>query len=202
MPAFNAGGTAAGNPSAGPAVIMSPFSGPAGSPFDAKKADYADPSSMTRALDVANLSTGALSTGIGFGPTVGKNEKVGVATIPPNFSDDYTPGVTLPGGGAATTAILLAIGGGKVVVSGAGNDVYTVTPYAAQPLLTFGNGAVRDGGAGPTIFQGFGMKMVTAAGAVANGAAIEAGFENRSGAAMVSGMSQFGRNATESAAVT
>lgn len=201
MPAFNAGGTAAGNPSAGPAVIMSPFSGPAGSPFDAKKADYADPSSMTRALDVANLSTGALSTGIGFGPTVGNNEKVGVATIPPNFTDDYIPGVTKPDGVAATEAILLAIGGGKVVVSGAGNDVYTVTPYAAQPLLTFGNGAVRDGGLGPA-FTGFGMKMVTAAGAVANGAAIEVGFENRSGAAMVSGMSQFGRNATASAAVT
>jgi hypothetical protein len=46
------------------------------------------------------------------------------------------------------------------------------------------------------------MKVVTASGAVANGAAIETGFTNRSGVAMTTGNSQFGINATASAAVT
>jgi hypothetical protein len=197
MPAFNMGGTAASNPSAGHAVLMSPFSGPKGSPFDAKRADYSNPASMTRVADTANLSTGGLSTGIGFGLDVGLNDKVGRAVIPPDFTDDYTPGVTMPAGTAATLAVLTTIGGGK-----SGNDANaTPAPYVAQPLLGFGNGGARDAGAGPA-FTGFGMKMVTATGAVANGAAIETGFLNRSGAAMVSGMSEFGSSTTASPAVT
>jgi len=52
----------------------------------------------------------------------------------------------------------------------------------------FGNGGSRDNGAG--LF--FALKMVTAAGAVANGAAIETGWINRTGISMVTGQSAHG----------
>lgn len=196
MPAFNMSGTAAANPSAGKFVIMSPFSGPSGSPFDAV---IINPTTFAKTKDPNNLSTGALNTGIGFGA----NHIIGL-TAPQSikdagFTDDYTPGVTLPGGTAATTAILTAIGGGKSTA--AANGIAPTVPYLVQPLLGFGNGGSRDAGAGPA-FTGFGSKMVTATGAVANGAAIEAGFVNRSGVGMVTGQSAFGSSTTASAAVT
>jgi hypothetical protein len=114
------------------------------------------------------------------------------------FSDDYTPGLTLPNGtaigntapaaGAVQTpygATLIAIGGGGSALV---NGVTTNTPYTAAPLLAFGNGGNRDARAG----AGFGMKMVTATGTVGPAAAIEPGFVNRSGGNVTAGQSAFG----------
>jgi len=209
MPAFMMGGTAAANPSVGKQVLMCPFSGPSGSPFDAKKAVFYNnlPGGIAWSApvaDVANISTGGLSAGIGFGTSNFDgfaDNQPGRVLPDQNYTDDYTPGVTLPSGVAATTAILTAIGGGKVVVSGAGNDIYTVTPYVAQPLLGFGGGGSRDAGAGPA-FTGFGTKAVTATGAVAVGAAVETGFLNRTSFALNSGKTVFGSATAASPAVT
>lgn len=202
MPARNMAGPTVvpANPAAGKAVLMSPFSGPKGSPFDRDQA--------------GNFSTGALSTGIGFGLSVGPVINVSQGTSPATapqsikdrgFTDDQTPGVTLPNNVAATTAILTAIGGGKSIITpGPGNTglgVSTVSPYVAQPLLAFGAGASRDAGAGPA-FTGFATKAVTATGAVADGAAIEAGFTNRTGIAMIATQSAFGSATAASPAVT
>lgn len=185
MPAMNMAGTVAANPSTGRFVMMSAFSGPKGSPFDRAGSDA--------------LSTGALSTGIGFGA----NHIIG-PTAPQSikdagFTDDYTPGVTRPSGVAATDSTLVAIGGGKSTA--AVNGVAPAVPYTAGfGLLGFGEGGSRDAGAGPA-FTGFDAKMVTATGAVAAGAAIEAGFLNRSGRNMTTGQSAFGSNAVASAAI-
>jgi len=184
------------NPATGKAVLMSPFSGPKGSPLDKDQ--------------TGNASTGALSTGIGFGLNVGPVINVANGTAPATaaqsikdkgYTDDYTPGISMPASTAAvpvaaTLAILTAIGGGAT-----GLGVSTVAPYVAQPLLAFGAGSSRDAGAGPA-FTGFGTKMVTAAGAVADGAAIEAGFTNRTGVAMIATQSAFGSSTTASPAVT
>lgn len=218
MPAINAGGTVASNPSLGSAVIMSSFAGPKGSPFDAKRADYSNPDSMTRIADPANLSTGALSTGIGFGSDVGVAkgfdpstnaytiDKVGVLVIPPSFNDDYIPGVTQvksAGLSDAGTSVLVAIGGGKSTApseaAGTTGIAATVPYTAGYGLLGFGQGGSRDAGAGPA-FTGFEKKMVTATAGVANGAPIETGWVNRSGGSMVSGMSEFGSSTAASAA--
>ena len=214
MPAYNMAGNLVpdANPAVGSAIIMSSFSGPKGSPFDAKRADYSNPDSMTRVADTTNISTGALSTGIGFGTNLGVAkgfsspppaytiDKVGTLVIPPSFTDDYTVGVTKPDGTAVTDSTLVAIGGGKNVISGTGQTVNTVTPYTAGfGLLGFGEGGSRDAGAGPG-FTGFEKKMVTATGTVANGAAIETGFINRSGGSIVTGQSTFGSATAASAA--
>jgi len=188
MPAQNMSGpiTVPANPSAGKFVLMSPFSGPAGSPFDKD--------------NTGNASTGALNTGIGFGAThiIGPPADPSIKNA--GFNDDYTPGVTRPNGVAATEAILTAIGGGK---SGpATSGAAATTPYVAQPLLGFGAGGSRDAGAGPTVFTGFGVKMVTASGSVAGGAAIETGFLNRTGVTMTTGQSAFGGSNAASPAVT
>lgn len=183
MPAGLPGSTEvqnAANPSAGQFVIFSPFSGPKGSPLD---------------TDSGHASTGALNTGIGFGA----NHVVGL-TAPQSikdagFTDDYTPGVTKPDGTASTNSTLVAIGGGRSDApsdaSGSTGEAAT-NPYTAGFALNgAGNGGSRDAGAGPA-FTGFATKMVTAAGAVANGAAVETGFTNRSGVALVTGQSVFG----------
>ena len=210
MPAWNAGGgtVAAGvpdyttaNPSAGAAVAMSPFSGPKGSPLDAKI--YAPGTTVTKTSNTADHSTGGLNTGIGFG----KDCRVpGMQLISPFFTDDYQPGITLPNGVASTTAILTTIGGGKCTITpGSGSDyskgVSTVVPYVAQPLLGFGYGGSRDAGAGPA-FTGFGSKLVTAVADVANGAVIETGWVNRSNVTLKTGLSQFGSAVAASPAVT
>jgi hypothetical protein len=182
---------------------MSSFSGPAGSPFDAKKASFYDnlpgASGIPYAApteDVDNLSTGALSTGIGFG----LNDFDGWADNQPgrvlpdqNFTDDYTPGVTAPSGVAATASVLVAIGGGKCTATDVTYDgIATPVPYTAGfGLLGFGGGGSRDAGAGPA-FTGFEMKMVTATGAVAVGAVVETGFVNRTSFALDAGKSVFG----------
>ena len=200
MPAALPGSTDvqnAANPSLGKAVAINPFSGPKGSPFDAKKypSNVAMANPSTIVADPSNISTGALSTGIGFGSDC---RDPGFPVIQDEFTDDYQPGITLPGSGAASTAILLAIGGGKSTVSGL---LSTPAPYVAQPLLTAGNGGSRDAGAGPA-FTGFGTKLVTAAADIANGAVIETGWVNRQGSTLKTGLSQFGSSVAASPAVT
>mgnify|MGYP003452406261 FL=1 len=197
MPALNLGSPAvpASNPSTGVFVIMNPFSGPKGSPFDAKQID---PTSKLLVAAPNNFSTGALNTGIGFGspPIIGPTAPASIRAA--GFNDDYTPGVTLPGGTAATDARLTCIGGGKSTATA--NGIAPTVPYNAQPLLGFGNGGSRDAGAGPA-FTGFGVKTVTATATVANGAAVEAGFLNRSGVSITTGQSVFGSDTAASAAV-
>lgn len=187
MPARNMGSAISlpANPATGKFVMINPFSGPKGSPFDRDQ--------------TGNASTGALNTGIGFGcnhiigPTAPQSIKDA------GFNDDYTPGVTLPSGSAATLATLTCIGGGK---SGAAtNGIAATSPYNVQPLLGFGEGCSRDAGAGPA-FTGFATKTVTATGTVANGAAIEANWLNRNPVSMTTTQSAFGSNNAASAAVS
>lgn len=199
MPALNMASPAvpAANPATGKAVAMSPFSGPKGSPLDAVAIN---PTTGVRTKDANNFSTGALNTGIGFGiefpifnPTAPQSIK------DRGFTDDYTPGITMPNNSAATDARLTAIGGGKSTA--AANGIAPTAPYVAQPLLFFGNGGSRDAGAGPA-FTGFGAKTVTASAGVAVGAAVETGFVNRTSRALVTGESVFGSSGTASPAVT
>lgn len=185
------------NPSAGLAVLHSPFSGPKGSPFGGRTITAWTNGTPTYTPDPTNLSTGGLNTGIGFGspPIFGAN------AIAPEFNDDYSPGIDYyPVGGktAATTAILTCIGGGK---SGpAADGIAPTTPLVAQPILMAGQGGSRDAGAGP-VFTGFAIKTVTAAATIANGAEVEAGFVNRSGLSISSGQSVFGSSTAASPAV-
>jgi hypothetical protein len=163
MPASNPGRTGTGNAGTanGVAVTCSPFSGPAGSPFDNDQP--------------GNHSTGALSTGLGFAiGTLNHISPTAPASVrAAGFTVGAVPGVSLPGGTSAPDARLLALGGGRSNVDG------TANPYAAQPLLGFGNGGSRDAGAGP-VFTGYSMSMVTATANVNPGDPIGATtFKNR-----------------------
>ena len=218
MPAGLPGSTPvqnAANPSLGTDVSFSPFSGPKGSPFDAKK--Y--PSNITQPIlsqivaDPTNISTGALNTGIGMEantrvPGMATVYDAAIPTSVNSFSDDYIPGQTLPGGTLATGAILTCIGGGKSTITpGTGSDysngVSNPVPYASQPLLNAGNGGSRDAGAGPA-FTGFSMKVVTnpTGSVIANGAVIETGWVNRMGVSLLGSQSAFGSSVAASPAVT
>jgi hypothetical protein len=210
MPGINMAGSTVvvANPSDGKAVTMSPFSGPKRSPFDAKvyPSTIKSPVLSDLVQDITNYSTGALSTGLGLTPSGRLNgipAPLYSAAVPASINnplDDYQPGLTMPAGTAAPDARLLAIGGGKSSANTVAAPSVPV-PYVAQPILNFGNGGSRDAGAGPT-FTGFGMKVVTATATVANGAAIEAGFTNRQGVDITTGLSQFGSSAAASPAVT
>jgi hypothetical protein len=194
MPAALPGSTAAanttGNPAAGNLVMMSSFSGPKGSPLDKDQA--------------GNASTGALSTGIGFGspPIIG--QLAGLTTAQSirqaGFDDDEVPGGTNLAGGAAADSTFVAIGGGRsnlVPANAAG--LSTPVPYTAGfALLAAGNGGARDAGAGPA-YTGFQAKMVTATATVANGAVVETGFVNRSGVSIAANQSVFGSASAASA---
>jgi hypothetical protein len=177
------------NPSAGSCVIFDPLSGPKASPLDAQTITGWANFLPTKANDPNNISTGALSTGIGFGsPPIFGDTAVG-GFSEGNFTDDYVPGQDLPDG-STQSAYLLYIGGGKSDAAG------VPVPYDVGDLglCMAGQGGSRDGGTTP--FTGFPVKTVTATGAVANGAVVETGFVNRSGASLVSGQSVFGSNAT------
>jgi hypothetical protein len=218
MPAYNSGprsvatdptSAPVANPNLGMPVIMTPFGGPKGSPFDAQvwPTTVWPPASGSKVNDPNNVSTGALSTGIGFGPNV-KVAGIAPGTLLPapghdqsGYTDDYTPGITMPNSTAAVDGRLLSIGGGKCnAPTLATQGVAVPVPYIALPILAFGNGGSRDGGAGP-VFTGFSMKLVTAAADVAAGAVIETGYNNRSGVTLKSGGSQFGSNTTTSPVV-
>jgi hypothetical protein len=195
MPAALPGSTAAanntGNPAAGNMVLFSSFSGPKGSPLDKDAA--------------GNASTGALSTGIGFGspPVVGQLAGLTNAQSirQAGFDDDETIGLSLPSGASATDSTLVAIGGGRSVIAGGlPGGLSSPSPYTAGfAILGAGNGGSRDAGAGPA-FTGFEKKMVTASAGVANGAAVETGWINRSGVALVANQSVFGSATAASSA--
>jgi len=164
-----------GNPQDGRFVIFDALSGPKDSPFDM------DIDPVTG--DPNNTSTGALSTGIGFGspPIIGLTAPDSIKAA--GFTDAYVPGVTKPDGTASANSSIMYIGGGRSDEFGV-SDPYT----AGWGICGAGNGGSRDSGAN----TGFGLQMVTATGAVANGAAVEAGFVNRSGVALTTGQSVFG----------
>jgi hypothetical protein len=199
MPASLPGSNAAdnaGNPDKGPSVLLDPASGPKGSLFDARSITGWTFNGVTAngmptygaAVGPQNLSTGALSTGIGFGLGTGPQGLegvVGTGTTPVdrditgNFSSQYIPGTSLPSLAAAADARLLYIGGGKSDVSG------VATPRAVSQLCAAGGGrylpsavagSSRDGGTN----QGFGAKLVIAAADVAFAGVIVTGFVNRS----------------------
>ena len=186
MPAGLPGSTPvqnAANPSAGAAVIFDLLSGPKGSPKDGDNS--------------TNASTGALCTGIGYGPTVllpGQTSGV--------FATGYVPGVTKPDGTASTDSTLMYIGGGKCTANVGGSA--PVVPYTAGfGIGAAGNGGLRDAGAGPA-YTGFNIKLAVAATDVAAGGDLitgASGFVNRSGVTVKSGQGQFGVNKVASAAV-
>lgn len=211
----------AGNPNEGNWVIFDPLSGPKGAPLDAKEFDYSTGTppgwdATTRLpilIDSNNLSTGGLSTGIGIScqHTISDDPTSPEAIFAAGFNDNNTPGkqtltyAAAPAIGVVATdefdSTMLYIGGGRMVAGSAAQIAqglpFIPSPYTAGiALCGAGNGGSRDSGAE----TGFAMKMVTATGAVANGAAVEAGFVNRSGAAMVSGESVFGSAAVALAA--
>jgi hypothetical protein len=220
MPAALPGSTAAqnkANPSLGKAVIFCPLSGPKGSPLDARTFGAWDAVSRLPAVttDPNNISTGALQTGIGISaePIMAVNPSTNPQTAPgaifrAGFEDNLIPGeaVTAYAAGGpppvvstqAVDSTMMYIGGGRCDANT--NGVAAPDPYTAGvQLLSAGNGGTRDAGAGPA-FTGFGLKMVTAAGTVAVGAAVETGFVNRSTRSLVSGESVFGSSAAASAA--
>ncbi len=226
------------NPAVGPRFTMfDPLSGSKGSPFDAKEIDYSTGTPpgwnattkipITKAADQYNLSTGALSTGIGFGA----NSPVMAAGAggPPlrfadgNFTDDYIPGATKPDGTAATNSTYAYIGGGKSAIQdgtghGAGptGNGYPAGWFTSQPVpyltgFALGGmggigldaspliGSSRDAGAGPA-FTSFPVKLVT--GAALRGVAIEPNWINRSPLNLVAGQSAFGSGVNATVAPT
>jgi hypothetical protein len=199
MPAGLPGSTSVenlANPSAGRFVIYDLLSGPKGSPKDRDvQVPYLGNPGGSGFAASGNASTGALSTGIGFGspPVI---PPIAALMIPSaGFTDDYIPGVTKPDGTLATVSTLMYIGGGRSLPDG------TSSPYTAGfGIGGAGNGASRDAGAGPA-FTGFTMKLVTAAAPVAAGAVVEAGWTNRAGYGIGTNDSVFGSAVTASAAV-
>lgn len=204
MAATNMGGlvTQPANPSVGNVVTMNPFSGPKGSPFDARTITGWTGGTPTYATNTSDLSTGALNTGIGFGAQNQIGPTAPASIIAEGFNDDYAPGVSYFTSATtmqtAADSRLMAIGGGKSTANVGG--IAPTVPYNAQPILSFGNGGSRDAGAGPA-FTGFALKTVTAVATVANGAVIETGFANRTGVSIASGISVFGSNTAASQAV-
>lgn len=202
-----------GNPSEGNFVTFDPLSGPKDSPFDAKVFDYTTGSppgwNATTRLpikvnDDSNISTGGLSTGIGIGCE--HVIRAASAALAPydifraGFDDNLTPGKDVltyaaapPNGVVATDefdSTFMYIGGGRMVASTTYPGVpFIPSPYTAGVAICgAGQGGSRDSGAN----TGFALKMVTATGAAANGAAIEAGYTNRSGVALAAFDSAFG----------
>jgi hypothetical protein len=227
MPASLPGSNAAdnaGNPNKGATVLLDPASGPKGSPFDARSitgwtfTGVTANGMPTYALSTGpqNLSTGALSTGIGFGLATGPQGLSGVVGTGTdrddtgNFTSQAIPGTSLPSNVAATDARLLYIGGGLSDVNG------VPTPRVVSQLCAAGGGrylpspvagSSRDGGTN----QGFGTKLVIAAADIAFGSAIQTGFLNRSSRqvdftgeeeqlTLLTGLAQFG-SATAAAPV-
>jgi hypothetical protein len=176
------------NPSAGQAVLMDALSGPKGSPLDKDNA--------------GNCTTGALSTGIGFGLNLVIGPNLLYGTPPTGVNGGFTDDTGA--GGSGNNSTYMYLGGGRSVTASGVNTagVAGTSPYTAGFLPTnAGNGGSRDGGAGPA-FTGFVGKIVTATAGVANGAAVETGFTNRSGVALLTGQSTFGSSTAAQAAAS
>jgi len=198
MPAALPGSTAAqnaANPTLGLAVLYDLISGPKGSPLDRDvQVPYLGSPGGVGFPASGQQSTGGLSTGIGFGspPVIGLTAPASIQAA--GFTDDYIPGVSKPDGTLSPNSTLMYIGGGRSNADG------TPNPYTAGfGIGMAGQGGSRDGGAGPA-FTGFTTKVVTAPAAVAIGAAVETGFVNRSGVALLTGQSVIGSSSAASAA--
>ena len=181
------------NPSAGRFVIFDLLSGPRASLFDGDV--YNGDNNERNDAQLEQCSTGALSTGIGFGspPIIGPTAPKSINDA--GFTDDYVPGVTKPDG-TAGFSWMMYIGGGRCNPPPENGDG-TAEP---DPWTTnfgiggAGNAGSRDAGNG----QGFTMKTVTAPSDIANGVAIETGFTNRSGQTVRTGHSAFGSSTVAS----
>jgi len=208
MPAGLPGDSAAnnlGNPTQGRPILMDPLSGPKGSPFDKGSPGTA--------------STGALSTGIGIGANsiFYAQQRDGTAQTPQvtvaqaGFNYNQEPGTkptyaAPPPPNVVTTNFTdgryMYIGGGRTVTNPTVADRPSV-PFSPSPYVTgvalcaAGNGGSRDAGAGPA-FTGFPLRLLAATANVANGAAVVAGFVNRSGVGIINGQAVF---ASETAAL-
>jgi hypothetical protein len=169
MPAYIPGATNAqnaANPSTGQAVIFDALSGPKGSPLD------------------KGVGTGAMMTGIGWGCNAKANVGGGANAMVPDFTDNTGE---VPSGANSTR---LYLGGGRCNANSGG--------YAAPNPYTVGfapgnagNGTVRDAGAGPA-YTCLAGRWVTATGTVANGAEVEAGYNNSTGRTITTGQHCFG----------
>lgn len=222
MPASLPGATLAenqANPTQGRFVTFDPLSGPKGSSLDAMMPTYDGTGGLV--ADPDNCSTGALSTGIGFGGQIigltPDRATAPVALLESGFNDNMIPGeeptyaAPPPIGVISANAIdstYMYIGGGRMEENPDATDPdqrgrpFTPDPYTAGvAIVGAGEGIARDGGAGPA-YTGLPLNSATASGAVAEGAAIEAGILNVSGQAMVSGQSAFGSVSTPLAAPT
>ena len=193
----------AANPTQGRAVIFDPLSGPKRSPFGGATLSWDANNHVVKTPDPTNLSSGALATGIGFGspPVFGVPSPQSI--INGGFTDDYTVGVTTPGGTASADARHVYIGGGRSDASAGKEGIAATNPYTAgYAICMAGNGASRDGGAGP-VFTGFPIKTVTApTDNIANGSTVETGWVNRSGQTLRTNQSVFGSGGTPNAAPT
>jgi hypothetical protein len=212
-----ANGAATPSPSA--FVIYDPISGPKGSPLDVRTitgygADKAP--IYANAAATQTPSTGAMSTGIGLGENdiITMNPRTpttGDAIFRAGFNDNDTPGTvpTYAAGGppplvasSAISSTRLYIGGGRSPAQDPVTHVGTPNPYTAGiVILGSGNGGSRDAGSAPN-FTGFGMKMVTATGAVAIGAVVETGWVNRANRSLVANESIFGSAVAASGAIS
>lgn len=203
------------NPSLGQAIIFDELSGPKGSPLDVRRISGYVAGSPTYVNDAANQtpSTGAMQTGIGWGcnatnPSVAINPRTNPQTAAQairdaGFTDDTGEA------GAANSSILYIGGGKSAIVAGtgpSGNGATAATNVSVPVPYTVGfapgnagNGASRDGGAGPA-FTGFAGKWVTAIATVANGAVVETGFVNRCGFSILTTQSVFGSASAQQAA--
>lgn len=193
------------NPSAGAKVLLCPLSGPKGSPLDNDKQVNIVTGAVTAS---GNCSTGALQTGIGFGspPIFGAGAlfTAGGSVLGfdgGNFTDDYIPGQSNPASTDTMDSTYMYLGGGRCAANSGGSAAPSPYTSGMTPICGAGNGGSRDAGAGPA-FTGFALKTVTATGAVANGAAVETGWVNRSGVALVSGDTVFGSSTTGSTAIS
>jgi len=243
MPSYNMGSprvTPDANPQQGQCVINDPFSGPSGTTAviagynggtNPKFNGWTFNAAQTRVVDATNLSTGGMSTGIGYGLNYVFNPTAPQSIKDEGFTDDYTPGLsyndptqaslqtitnTQPAVGARQTpfgACLLAIGGGysqKTV-----NGFCKNQPFQAQQILAYGGNTANTGSqrdSGIVVGAGFGIKTVTATAGIAYGAAVETGFLNRASRfntgtqanqtfALTTGQSVFGSNATNNPAL-
>lgn len=177
------------NPTQGTPVILDPLSGPKDSYLEARIiASWGANNVPVYVKTLANLTTGACVTGIGFGLNIVMGPPSPAAIIEAGFVDNYFPGRTAPDGtNSPNTSIFAYIGGGRCDANVEG--LAAVNPFLGSQvaMCSAGNGASRDAGGG----TGFPMKTVTATGSVANGAAPEANFLNRSGQTIVAGQSVF-----------
>jgi len=212
MPAALPGDTAVNNttanPSAGRPVIFNPLSGPKGSPLDRDvQVPFGSTPGGSGYPASGNASTGGLSTGIGYGASDVING-LAAGIFLAGFNDNNIPGEvdTYSAGGpppvvasSAINSTRMYIGGGRSNADGGPN------PYTAGvAIVGAGNGGSRDGGSSSP-WTGFPMKMVTVPSGtptVANGAAVETGWANRSGGTILANQSVYGSSATQLSAAS